>query len=239
MSKQTKPFGKAIINDVKGNPIFAKTHGQHELVKAIDEHKIIFVNGPAGCGKTFLSTIKAIDYMENKPESGFKKLIITRPAVEAGENLGFMPGDLNEKFDHYMAPIYDALSKVKNKVKTTTPAGPQGAQAAKPATTSFYNLTEYGDLGKRIMVSPMAFMRGTNFENAFVILDEAQNLTKTQMKLFLTRMCEGSKLVINAVQVCYDMDQLFNDLDKALISKALSCFQEKVAKNENFTINVT
>jgi len=211
MSKQAKPFGKAIMNDIHGNPIYAKTFGQHELVKAIDENKIIFVNGPAGTGKTFLSTIKAIDYMENKPDSGFTKLIISRPAVEAGENLGFMPGDLTEKFDHYMAPIYDAIGKVKKKVKIAPVTGPQGAQPPKTTATSFYNLSEYGDFGKRVMVSPMAFMRGTNFENAFVILDEAQNLTKTQMKLFLTRMCEGSKLVI-----CGDVSQ--TDLKKLSLS---------------------
>lgn len=211
--RRAKPFGKGVImNDIHGNPIQAKTHGQHELIKAIDEFDIIFINGPAGTGKTFLSTIKAIDYIENRPDSSIKKLIITRPAVEAGENLGFMPGDLTEKFDHYMAPIYDAIAKVKRKVKPQPVVAGHGSghttgavahqPPPKPVSTSFYSLQEYGDFGKKVEISPMAFMRGTNFENAFVILDEAQNLTKTQMKLFLTRMCEGSKLVI-----CGDVSQ--------------------------------
>lgn len=154
----------------RGKPIKAKTLGQKDYVKAIRTHDICFGVGPAGTGKTYLAVAMAINALKSRE---LEKLILARPAVEAGERLGFLPGDLQEKVDPYLRPLYDALYEML------------GRDAA-------LRLKEK----EIIEVVPLAYMRGRTLDNAFVILDEAQNATKEQMKMFLTRMGFGSKMII-------------------------------------------
>ena len=154
----------------RGKPLKPKTLGQKEYVKAIRENDIVFGIGPAGTGKTYIAVAMAINAFKNKE---VQKIILTRPAVEAGERLGFLPGDLQEKVDPYLRPLYDALYDVL------------GRDAA-------LRLREK----EIIEVVPLAYMRGRTLDNSFIILDEAQNTTKEQMKMFLTRMGFGSKVVV-------------------------------------------
>lgn len=153
-----------------GKPIKAKTIGQKSYAKAIQESDIVFGIGPAGTGKTYLAVAMAINAYKNKE---VQKIILARPAVEAGERLGFLPGDLQEKVDPYLRPLYDALYDMM---------GRESALRLKEKET--------------IEVVPLAYMRGRTLDNSFIILDEAQNSTKEQMKMFLTRMGFGSKMVI-------------------------------------------
>jgi phosphate starvation-inducible PhoH-like protein len=141
------------------------------LVKAVNENDIVFALGPAGTGKTFISVALAVRALKNKT---VKKIIFTRPAVEAGENLGFLPGDLKEKIDPYLRPIYDALGEMIPSEKL-----------------KMYQETNI------IEIAPLAYMRGRTLNNAFVILDEAQNTTPMQLKMFLTRMGPTSKMIVN------------------------------------------
>jgi phosphate starvation-inducible PhoH-like protein len=153
-----------------GKPIKPKTIGQKAYAKAIRESDIVFGIGPAGTGKTYLAVALAINAYKNK---AVQKIILARPAVEAGERLGFLPGDLQEKVDPYLRPLYDALYDM---------IGKESALRLKEKEI--------------IEVVPLAYMRGRTLDNAFIILDEAQNSTKEQMKMFLTRMGFGSKMVI-------------------------------------------
>ena len=155
---------------VQGKPIKAKTYGQQKYVRAIQEKMMVFGIGPAGTGKTYLAIAMAIQAFKNNEVT---KIILTRPAIEAGENLGFLPGDLQSKIDPYLRPLYDALYQI------------MGAE-------SFIKNSEKG----LIEVAPLAYMRGRTLDNAFIILDEAQNTTPAQMKMFLTRIGFGSKVVI-------------------------------------------
>ena len=155
---------------VQGKPIKAKTYGQQKYVRAIQEKMMVFGIGPAGTGKTYLAMAMAIKAFKNNEVT---KIILTRPAIEAGENLGFLPGDLQSKIDPYLRPLYDALYQI------------MGAE-------SFIKNSEKG----LIEVAPLAYMRGRTLDNAFIILDEAQNTTPAQMKMFLTRIGFGSKVVI-------------------------------------------
>ncbi|MBR3062419.1 MAG: PhoH family protein, partial [Exiguobacterium sp.] len=148
----------------------AKTVGQSRYVRAIERRDLVFGIGPAGTGKTYLAVVLAARALK---EGQDKRIILTRPAVEAGENLGFLPGDLKEKVDPYLRPLYDALFDVYGVEQTN-------------------RLLERGT----IEVAPLAYMRGRTLEDAFVILDEAQNTTKEQMKMFLTRLGFGSKMVV-------------------------------------------
>jgi phosphate starvation-inducible protein PhoH and related proteins len=159
-----------ILYGTKGSPIKAKTVNQQRLVKAIHDYDLVFALGPAGTGKTFVSVAMAVKALKNKQ---VKKLIITRPAVEAGENLGFLPGDLKEKIDPYLRPIYDALNDM----------------------IPFEKLKYYMER-EIIEIAPLAYMRGRTLNNAFILLDEAQNTTPMQMKMFLTRMGPESKMVV-------------------------------------------
>lgn len=159
-----------ILYGTKGSPIKAKTVNQQRLVKAVQDYDLVFALGPAGTGKTFISVAMAVKALKNKQ---VKKIIITRPAVEAGENLGFLPGDLKEKIDPYLRPIYDALNDMIPYEKL-----------------KFYMEREI------IEIAPLAYMRGRTLNNAFILLDEAQNTTPMQMKMFLTRMGPDSKMIV-------------------------------------------
>ncbi|MEO0405354.1 MAG: PhoH family protein, partial [Bacteroidota bacterium] len=154
-----------------GNQIKAKTPNQRKLVKAAMENDMVFAIGPAGTGKTYTAVALAVRALKEKE---VKRIILTRPAVEAGENLGFLPGDLKEKLDPYMQPLYDGLMDM----------------------LPYEKLADYIEKGT-IEVAPLAFMRGRTLDKAYVILDEAQNTTVAQMKMFLTRMGQNAKFVIN------------------------------------------
>jgi phosphate starvation-inducible PhoH-like protein len=159
-----------LLYGTKGSPIKAKTVNQQRLVNSVKENDLVFALGPAGTGKTYISVALAVRALKNKV---VKKIIITRPAVEAGENLGFLPGDLKEKIDPYLRPIYDALHDM----------------------VPFEKLKYYMER-EVIEIAPLAYMRGRTLNNAFILLDEAQNTTPMQMKMFLTRMGPESKMII-------------------------------------------
>ncbi len=164
----------------KGKQIKCKTVGQKSYVEAIRKNTVVFGVGPAGTGKTYLAVCMAVSAFKAKQ---IEKIVLTRPAVEAGEKLGFLPGDLQTKVDPYLRPLYDALQEL-------------------------LGLETYGKLMERgaIEVAPLAYMRGRTLSNAFIILDEAQNTTREQMKMFLTRMGEGSKTVVTGDITQIDLD---------------------------------
>ena len=159
-----------ILHGVGGKPILAKTKNQKALVDMLKHNQLVFAVGPAGTGKTYTGVAIAVKALKEKE---IKKIILTRPAVEAGENLGYLPGDLKEKLDPYMQPLYDALRDMIPTVKLN----------------KLLN-------DKVIEIAPLAFMRGRTLDNAFVILDEAQNTTPAQMKMFLTRMGMNAKFMV-------------------------------------------
>ena len=161
---------KIIVHGKNGNLIKAKTLNQRKMVDSIEKNDIVFAIGPAGTGKTYTSVALGVKYLKEKK---VKRIILIRPAIEVGENLGFLPGDLKEKLDPYMQPIYDALFDM----------------------IPFTKLNDYIEDGT-IQISPLAFMRGRTLDNAFVILDEGQNTTQHQMKMFLTRMGQSAKFII-------------------------------------------
>jgi len=165
----------------RGKPIHCKTFGQKEYVKAIGKNTITFGVGPAGTGKTYLAVCLAVTAYKNKQ---VEKIILTRPAVEAGEKLGFLPGDLQTKVDPYLRPLYDALQEL-------------------------FGLESYAKLMEKgtIEVAPLAYMRGRTLSDAFIILDEAQNATREQMKMFLTRLGEGSKMVVTGDMTQTDLPE--------------------------------
>jgi phoH family protein len=159
-----------IVHGVKGKIIRAQTPNQQKLLDLIGKNDMVFAIGPAGTGKTYTSVALAVRALKDKQ---VKRIILTRPAVEAGENLGFLPGDLKDKLDPYMQPLYDALMDM----------------------IPFDKLNSFIENGT-IQIAPLAFMRGRTLDNAFVILDEAQNTTYVQMKMFLTRMGKNAKFII-------------------------------------------
>jgi phosphate starvation-inducible PhoH-like protein len=161
---------QTILHGVGGKIIKARTINQARLIESIATNDLVFAVGPAGTGKTYTGVAMAVKALKNKD---IKRIVLTRPAVEAGENLGFLPGDLKEKLDPYMQPLYDAL-------RDMIPAE---------------KLASYVEKGT-IQIAPMAFMRGRTLDDAFVILDEAQNTTHNQMKMFLTRMGKNTKFII-------------------------------------------
>ena len=164
-------YNKILIRDAKGRPVRVKNMGQKRYIEAIQKYDVVFGIGPAGTGKTFLAVVMAIAAFKKGEVS---RIILTRPAVEAGESLGFLPGDLKEKVDPYLRPIYDSLYAILGVEPTN-------------------RLMERGV----IEVAPLAYMRGRTLDDAFVILDEAQNTTHAQMKMFLTRLGFNSKMVVN------------------------------------------
>ncbi|RNB82284.1 phosphate starvation-inducible protein PhoH [Brevibacillus fluminis] len=163
-------FDEEVARTQKGKVIRAKTLGQRHYLAAIKRSDIVFGIGPAGTGKTYLAVVMAVNALKN---GRVKKIVLTRPAVEAGESLGFLPGDLQEKVDPYLRPLYDALYDMLGNEQVT-------------------KMMERG----LIEVAPLAYMRGRTLEDSFVILDEAQNTTGEQMKMFLTRLGFGSKMVV-------------------------------------------
>jgi len=162
--------GEVILHGVNGRLIKAQTSNQRKLVDAVRQNDMVFAIGPAGTGKTYTGVALAVKALKNKE---VKRIILTRPAVEAGENLGFLPGDLKEKLDPYMQPLYDALRDMIPHEK----------------------LDNYIEKGI-IQIAPLAFMRGRTLDHAFVILDEGQNTTHAQMKMFLTRMGKNAKFLL-------------------------------------------
>ncbi|QBP40869.1 PhoH family protein [Paenisporosarcina antarctica] len=172
-------YDEEIARNVKGKVIRAKTIGQREYIQAMRHKDLVFCIGPAGTGKTYLAVVLATQALKN---GHVKKIILTRPAVEAGESLGFLPGDLKEKVDPYIRPLYDALHDVLGTEQTA-------------------RFIERGT----IEIAPLAYMRGRTLDDAFVILDEAQNTTKIQMKMFLTRLGFGSKMVITGDKTQIDL----------------------------------
>jgi phosphate starvation-inducible PhoH-like protein len=164
------PDDAPILHGIHGNPIKAKTKGQRAIVKASRENDIIFATGPAGTGKSYVAVALAVRALKNRE---VKKIVLCRPAVDAGESLGFLPGDMKEKVDPYMRPLYDALEDMIHADKL-----------------------KYSMENNVIEIAPLAFMRGRTLSNAYIILDEAQNATEMQMKMFLTRLGENSRMFI-------------------------------------------
>jgi phosphate starvation-inducible PhoH-like protein len=164
-------YTETLIRDNKGRSVRVKNYGQRNYIQAIRNNDITFGIGPAGTGKTYLAVVMAVAALKR---GDVERIIITRPAVEAGESLGFLPGDLKEKVDPYLRPIYDALYAIVGKEHTE-------------------RLMDRGT----IEVAPLAYMRGRTLDNAFIILDEAQNTTPQQMKMFLTRLGFGSQMIVN------------------------------------------
>lgn len=177
-----------IVHGRNGKPIKAKTKNQKRLVEISEKNDVVFAVGPAGTGKTYTAVALAVKALKNKL---VKKIILTRPAVEAGESLGFLPGDLKEKVDPYLRPLYDALEDM-----------------FPPEKLAFFMQTRV------IEVAPLAFMRGRTLDNAFIILDEAQNTTSMQLKMFLTRLGPSAKAIITG-----DLSQI--DLPRRQVSGLL------------------
>ena len=166
-----------IIYGMNGKPITARSENQQRLVKSFDEHDLVFAVGPAGTGKTYVAIALAVRALKNKQ---VRRLILSRPAVEAGEKLGFLPGEMKDKLDPYLQPLYDALQEMIPVAK----------------------LKEYMD-NNTIQIAPLAFMRGRTLNDAIIILDEAQNTTKLQFKMFLTRLGANAKMIVTG-----DMTQI-------------------------------
>jgi phosphate starvation-inducible PhoH-like protein len=165
-----KHAGSAIVHGRNGKPIKARTKNQKKMIELSERNDVVFAIGPAGTGKTYTAVALAVKALKNRL---VKKIILTRPAVEAGENLGFLPGDLKDKIDPYLRPLYDALDDMLPAEK----------------------LNQFMD-NRVIEIAPLAFMRGRTLDNAFIILDEAQNSTSTQIKMFLTRLGPNAKCII-------------------------------------------
>ena len=184
------------LNDIlvlgpNGKTIRARTANQKKMVQAADHNDIVFAVGPAGTGKTYTAVALAVRALKNK---SVKKIILTRPAVEAGENLGFLPGDLKEKIDPYLRPLYDALDDMI------------------PADKLAYYMTT-----RTIEIAPLAYMRGRTLDNAFIILDEAQNTNDLQLKMFLTRIGPHAKAIITGDPTQVDLPRnMRSGLDKAM-----------------------
>ena len=195
-----------ILYGNRGKVISARTINQYNMVKGVEKNDLLFAVGPAGSGKTYTAVAIAVKALKQKR---VQKIILTRPAVEAGENLGFLPGDLKEKLDPYLQPLYDALADMLPRQK----------------------LLDYLD-EKIIQIAPLGFMRGRTLDNAFVILDEGQNTTENQLKMFLTRMGKSAKFIVTG-----DVSQI--DLpknQKSGLKKALNLFND-VTGIELVTLN--
>ncbi|MBD5100391.1 MAG: PhoH family protein [Clostridiales bacterium] len=204
---------KVIALTARGKQIKSKTYGQAKYVQAIRDNSIVFGIGPAGTGKTYLAVAIAVAMYRNKI---VEKIILTRPAVEAGEKLGFLPGDLGAKVDPYLKPLYDALQEM-------------------------FGLEVYSRLIEKgvIEIAPLAYMRGRTLSNAFIILDEAQNTTREQMKMFLTRMGEGSRIVVtgDATQIDLPNEKSSGLLHASKILQGIDNIQIVHLKNRDIVRN--
>ncbi len=188
---QAEKSGNVIVFSVTGKPIIPRSENQMRLVESFSKNDMVFAIGPAGSGKTYTAIALAVRALKNKE---IKKIILSRPAVEAGEKLGFLPGDMKEKLDPYLQPLYDALGDMV-----------PGAQLAK-----------YIEEGT-VQIAPLAFMRGRTLDNAFVILDEAQNTTLSQIKMFLTRMGPSARFIVTGDLTQIDLPRASDSgLQKAL-----------------------
>ncbi|RAK00464.1 phosphate starvation-inducible protein PhoH [Larkinella arboricola] len=199
-----QPDDNVLVYGTKGVIVRAKTANQQKLVDASEKFDLVFAIGPAGTGKTYTAVAIAVRALKNKE---VKKIIITRPAVEAGENLGFLPGDLKEKIDPYLRPIYDALDDMI---------------PAEKLKTYIENRT--------IEIAPLAYMRGRTLNNAFILLDEAQNTTPMQMKMFLTRMGPNSQAIITGDRSQIDLPKnqrsgLIEAVDLLRDIKGIACVE--------------
>ena len=186
-------YDEEITKDAFGKTIRAKTMGQRMYINAMKRNDLVFGIGPAGTGKTFLAVVYAAKQLR---KGSVKRIVLTRPAVEAGESLGFLPGDLKEKVDPYLRPLYDGLNTVLGREQTE-------------------RFIERGI----IEIAPLAYMRGRTLDDAFVILDEAQNTTHAQMKMFLTRLGFGSKMVVTGDQTQIDLPKGVKSGLKEVIKK--------------------
>lgn len=180
-----QPQEDIVVYGAGGKPITARTQNQAKLIELIESHDLVFATGPAGSGKTFLAIVMAVKLLKSKE---VRRIILSRPAVEAGEKLGFLPGEMKDKLDPYLQPLYDALQELIPAIR----------------------LKEYMESGV-IQIAPLAYMRGRTLNDAVIILDEAQNTTPHQMKMFLTRLGQSAKMIITG-----DMTQV--DLPKGVPS---------------------
>ena len=206
-------LAKVVAITARGKQIKCKTYGQAKYVDAIKKNSVVFGIGPAGTGKTYLAVALAVQMYKNKL---VEKIILTRPAVEAGEKLGFLPGDLGAKVDPYLRPLYDALQEM-------------------------FGLEVYARLIEKgvIEIAPLAYMRGRTLSNAFIILDEAQNSTREQMKMFLTRMGEGSRVVVtgDATQIDLPSDKSSGLLHASKILQGIDSIAIVNLKNKDIVRN--
>ena len=197
-NKNSVDTSSKIVNsiDTWKKTIYPKSDGQKRYIKAVNEYDVIFGLGPAGTGKSYLAVAKAVQFLK---KGNIEKIILSRPAVEAGENLGFLPGDMKDKVDPYLRPIYDALYEMMP-----------------------FELVEKKLHEGIIEIAPVAFMRGRTFKNSFIIIDEAQNTSSIQMKMILTRLGHGSKMIINGdltqIDIKYLNDSGLNTAQKKLIN---------------------
>ena len=215
-NKNSVDTSSKILNsiDTWKKTIYPKSDGQKKYIKAVNEYDVIFGLGPAGTGKSYLAVAKAVQFLK---KGNIEKIILSRPAVEAGENLGFLPGDMKDKVDPYLRPIYDALYEMMP-----------------------FELVEKKIHEGIIEIAPVAFMRGRTFKNSFIIIDEAQNTSSIQMKMILTRLGHGSKMIINGdltqIDIKYLNDSGLNTAKKKLINlkniKFVNLNQKDVVRHE-------
>ena len=205
---QAEKSGNVIVFSVTGKPIIPRSENQQRLVDAFREHDMVFAIGPAGSGKTYTAIALAVRALKNKE---IKKIILSRPAVEAGEKLGFLPGDMKEKIDPYLQPLYDALQDMIPAAKLQEYMDQNVIQIAPLAFMRGRTLNDAVVILDEAQIAPLAFMRGRTLNDAVVILDEAQNTTSAQIKMFLTRMGMNTKMIVTG-----DMTQI--DLPSSQVS---------------------
>lgn len=207
--------GQEIIRDRHDRPIYTKTEGQQRLVDAINSNDIIFVNGPSGTGKTAIATWVGIAGLD---DGIYERLVLTRPVVTGGEELGFLPGSLDEKIAPYMQPLYDAISLIKGRrekpedaIKKMPVLTEKEKRAKKKAKKNVEEVFSNNDFYSKVQVCPLAYIRGSTLAKSFIVCDEFQNTTIAQMKMMLTRLGKDSKMVI-----CGDPNQ--TDLPAKVVS---------------------